>query len=176
VVLRLEDKKAIVARIADIAVQSPSAVAAEYRGMTVEEMTQLRETARKTNVDMFVARNTLASRAVENTEFSCMQEILVGPLVLAFSKEDPGAAARLMRDFAKSHEKLVIKALAVNGKLLSAKDIDVLANLPTRDQALSTLMSVMQAPIVKFARTLQETHAKLLRTLVALRIQKEGSV
>jgi len=176
VVLRLEDKKAIVAKIADIAARSPSVVAAEYRGMTVEEMTQLRETARKTNVSVFVARNTLVSRALENTEFSCMQEILVGPLVLAFSKEDPGAAARLMRDFAKDHEKLVIKALAVDGKLLSAKDIGVLANLPTRDQALSTMMAVMQAPIVKFARTLRETHAKLLRTLVALHIQKEGSV
>lgn len=175
-VLRLEDKKAIVAEIADVASVATSAVAAEYRGMTVDELTALRENARKAGVYMRVARNTLAHRALEDTDFSCMQEILVGPLVLAFSKEDPGAAARLMRDFAKSHEKLVIKALAVDGKLLGAKDIGVLANLPTREQALATLLSVLQAPVVKFARTLQETHAKLVRTFVALRIQKEGSV
>lgn len=173
-VLRIEDKKAIVAEVAEVAGRSLSAVAAEYRGLTVSELTELRSNARKVGVYMRVVRNTLARRALEGTEFSCMQEILVGPLVLAFSQEDPGAAARLIRDFSKDHEKLVVKALSVGGKLLSPKDISVLANLPTRDQALATLMSVMLAPVTQFVRTLAEPHAKLVRTVGAVRDKKQA--
>lgn len=173
-VLRIEDKKAIVAEVAEVAGRSLSAVAAEYRGLTVSELTELRSNARKVGVYMRVVRNTLARRALEGTEFSCMQEILVGPLVLAFSQEDPGAAARLIRDFSKDHDKLVVKALSVGGKLLSPKDISVLANLPTRDQALATLMSVMMAPITQFVRTLAEPHAKLVRTVGAVRDKKQA--
>ncbi|MDX2164460.1 MAG: 50S ribosomal protein L10 [Gammaproteobacteria bacterium] len=173
-VLRLEDKKAIVAEVAEVAGRSLSAVAAEYRGLTVSELTELRSSARKVGVYMRVVRNTLARRALEGTEFSCMQEILVGPLVLAFSQEDPGAAARLIRDFAKEHEKLVVKALSIGGKLLSPKDISVLANLPTREQALATLMSVMVAPITQFVRTLAEPHAKFVRTVAAVRDKKQA--
>ncbi len=173
-VLRLEDKKAIVAEVAEVAGRSLSAVAAEYRGLTVGELTELRSNARKVGVYMRVVRNTLARRALEGTEFSCLQEILVGPLVLAFSQEDPGAAARLIRDFAKEHEKLVVKALSIGGKLLSPKDIGVLANLPTREQALATLMSVMMAPITQFVRTLAEPHAKFVRTVAAVRDKKQA--
>jgi large subunit ribosomal protein L10 len=174
VVLRLEDKKAIVAEVADVAGRALSAVAAEYRGLTVGELTELRAKARAAGVYVRVVRNTLARRAVQDTPFSCMQEMLMGPLLLAFSKEDPGAAARLVRDFAKDHDKLVVKALSVGGKLLSAKDLEALANLPTRDQALATLLSVMLAPITQFVRTLAEPHAKMVRTVDAVRAQKQA--
>lgn len=173
-VLRLEDKKAIVAEVADVAGRALSAVAAEYRGLTVGELTELRAKARAAGVYVRVVRNTLARRAVQDTPFSCMQEMLMGPLLLAFSKEDPGAAARLVRDFAKDHDKLVVKALSVGGKLLSAKDLEALANLPTRDQALATLLSVMLAPITQFVRTLAEPHAKMVRTVDAVRAQKQA--
>lgn len=173
--LRFEDKKVIVAEVAHVATSALSAVAAEYRGLTVEEMTELRSNARKAGVYMRVVRNTLAHRALADTEFACLQEILVGPIVLAFSKEDPGSAARLIRDFAKTHDKLVVKALSVSGKLLSAKDIDILANLPTREQALALLLSVMKAPITQFVRTVREPHAKLVRAVDAVRRQKEAS-
>lgn len=174
-VLRLEDKKAIVAEVADVAGRALSAVAAEYRGLTVSELTELRSTARKNGVYIRVVRNTLARRALQDTPYACMQDILVGPLVLAFSQEDPGAAARLIRDFAKEHDKLVVKALSVGGKLLSPKDINALANLPTREQALATLMSVMLAAVTKFVRTLAEPHAKLTRTVAAVRDKKQAN-
>lgn len=173
--LTLEGKKTIVAEVAGVAATALSAVAAEYRGLTVSQMTQLRAHARKTGVYVRVVRNTLARRAVAGTEFACMQDVLVGPLVLAFSQEDPGAAARLIQEFAKQNERLVVKALAVGGQLLAAKDIDVLAKLPTRDQAIATLMSVMKAPITKFVRTLAEPHAKLVRTVAAVRDQKQAA-
>ncbi len=170
--LGIEAKKAIVAEVAQVAANALSAVASEYRGLTVSEMTQLRMNARNAGVYLRVVRNTLARRAVMDTEFACMQEMMTGPLVLAFSQEDPGAAARVVRDFAKEHEKLIVKALAIGGQLLSAKDLDKLANLPTRNEALAILMSVMKAPIEKFVRTLAEPHAKLVRTIAAIRDQK----
>jgi len=173
-VLRLEDKKVIVAEVAEVAAKAHSAVAAEYRGLTVAEMTELRANARKAGVYMRVVRNTLARRALENTDFSCMQEVLVGPLVLAFSKEDPGAAARLMRDFAKAHEKLIVKALSISGKLLPASQIDALANLPTREQALALLLSVMKAPITQFVRTVREPVAQFVRVAAAVRDKKQA--
>lgn len=172
--LKLEDKKAIVAEVAEVAAKALSAVVAEYRGATVDEMTELRAKARKNGVYLRVVRNTLARRAVVDTEFACMQEALVGPLVLAFSQEDPGAAARLFRDFSKEHEKIIVKALAVSGKLLPAKDLDVLAKLPTRDQALGILLSVMMAPVTKFVRTLAAPNVKLVRTIAAVRDQKQA--
>ena len=172
--LRLEDKKAIVAEVEEVASKALSAVTAEYRGLTVEEMTQLRVKARNAGVYLRVVRNTLARRAVENTTFVCLQTSLVGPLVIAFSQHEPGAAARLFRDFAKDNQKLVVKALAFDGQLLPAKDIDKLANLPTRDEAISMLMAVMKAPISKFVRTLAEPHAKFVRTVAALRDQKQS--
>jgi large subunit ribosomal protein L10 len=175
VALTLEDKKVVVSQVAEVAQSAHSAIAAEYRGLSVGEMTQLRDKARETGVYVRVVRNTLARRAVAGTEFECMQDGFVGPLVLAFSKDDPGAAARLMNDFAKDHDKLIVRLVALGGKLLEPADIGVLANLPTRDQALSQLLSVMKAPIGKFVRTLAEPHAKLVRTLGAVRDQKQAA-
>jgi large subunit ribosomal protein L10 len=175
VALNLEDKKSIVAEVSTIAASALSAVAAEYRGLTVEEMTELRAKARNEGVYLRVIKNSLAKRAIDGTEFECMQDSLVGPLVMAFSQEDPGAAARLVKDFSKDHNKLVAKVLAVGGELLTADQIDRLAKLPNRDQAISMLMAVMKAPIEKFVRTLNEPHAKLVRTVAAVRDQKQAS-
>lgn len=173
--LRLEDKKAIVAEVAEVAKQATSVVAAQYCGMTVAQLTSLRKTARESGVYMRVVRNTLASRAFEGTDFACMQSALVGPLVLAFSKEEPSAAARLIKEFAKTNDKLIVKALSIDGKLLPASDLAALASLPTRNEAISQLMSVMLAPITKFVRTLAEPHSKLVRTLAAVRDKKQQS-
>lgn len=175
VTLRLEDKKAIVAEVSEVATKALSVVTAEYRGLTVEQMTRLRSEARQAGVYLRIVRNTLARRALENTAFACLQEALVGPLMLAFSLQEPGAAARLMRNFAKEYEKLAVKALVFEGLLLGAKDLDRLANLPTRDEALATLMAVMKAPITKLVRTLAEPPAKLARTFAALRDQKQAA-
>jgi large subunit ribosomal protein L10 len=175
VALNLEQKKAIVAEVADVASSAYSAIAAEYRGLTVDEMTELRVQARNNGVYLRVVKNTLARRAVEGTEFECMQEGFTGPLVLAFSQEDPGAAARVVKDFAKDHENLRVTTIAIGGKLLAANELDVLAKMPTYDQAVSMLMSVMKAPIQKFAQTLNEVPGKLVRTVAAIRDAKEAA-
>jgi large subunit ribosomal protein L10 len=171
--LTLEEKRAVVAEVAEVAKGAYSAVAAEYRGLTVGEMTSLRIRARQDNVYLRVVKNTLARRALQATDFACMSERLTGPLLLAFSREDPGAAARVAKDFAREHEKFQVTMLSVGGQVLEARDIDRLANLPTRDQAISMLMSVMQAPVAKFVRTLNEVPSKLARTLAAVRDQKQ---
>lgn len=171
--LNLEQKKAIVAEVNEVASNALSAVAAEYRGMTVEQLTGLRRQAREGGVYLRVVRNTLARRAVEGTDFECMQDRLTGPLLLAFSQQDPGAAARLFKDFGKTNDKLVVTMLSVSGQLLEPSDIDRLAKLPTKEQAISMLMSVMKAPVDKFVRTLAEPHAKLVRTVAAIRDQKK---
>ncbi|ACL73413.1 50S ribosomal protein L10 [Thioalkalivibrio sulfidiphilus HL-EbGr7] len=173
--LNLEDKKAIVSEVAAVAASAHSAVAAEYRGLTVTEMTELRAKARQSNVYLRVVKNSLARRAVEGTDFACMQEGLVGPLVLAFSQDDPGAAARLVKDFAKEHKKLEVKLVSVGGQLLGPGELERLASMPTRDQAISLLMAVMKAPLDKFARTLNEVPGKLVRTVAAIRDQKQAS-
>ena len=173
--LRLEDKRAIVEEVAKVASNASAVIAAEYSGLTVAQLTSLRKSAREAGVYMRVIRNTLAVRAFQGTQFSCMEPALVGPLVLAFSKEEPAAAARLIRDFAKTYEKLVVKALSIDGKLLPSKDLAALASLPTRDEAISMLMSVMQAPVTKLVRTLAEPHAKLVRTIAAIRDKKQAS-
>ena len=172
--LSLEEKKAVVAEVAEVASQAHSAVAAEYSGLTVVEMTELRAKARADGVYVRVVKNTLARRAVQGTEFECMQAGFTGPLVLAFSKDDPGAAARVVKDFAKTHSKLMPKLVAVGGQLLGPGDLDRLASMPTRDQAISMLMSVMQAPIAKLARTLNEVPGKLVRTVAAVRDAKSA--
>ncbi|HHO59990.1 MAG TPA: 50S ribosomal protein L10 [Thiotrichales bacterium] len=172
--LNLEDKKSIVAEVSTVAASAHSAVAAEYRGLTVEEMTELRVKARNEGVYLRVIKNTLTKRAVEGTEFECMADSLVGPLVMAFSQEDPGAAARLVKEFSKEHDKLIAKVLAVGGEVLPVEQLDRLSKLPNRDQAISMLMSVMKAPIEKFVRTLNEPHAKFVRTVAAVRDQKQA--
>ena len=173
--LNLEQKKAVVAEVAEAANKALAAVAAEYRGLTVEEMTELRVKAREGGVFVKVAKNTLVRRAVEGTEYECMQEALTGPLLLAFSMDDPGAAARLVKDYSKVHDKLIARLVAVGGQLYDASELERLSNLPTYDQAIAILMGVMKAPIEKFVRTLAEPHAKLVRTVAAVRDAKQAA-
>lgn len=173
--LRLEEKQAVVAEVSEVASSALSAVAAEYAGLTANEMNELRCEARNGGVYLRIVKNNLAKRAVEGTEFACMQERLVGPLVLAFSKEDPGAAARVINDYAKKNDKLVIKLAAIGGKVLEASDVPTLAKLPTYDQAISLMMAVMKAPVEKLARTLNEPHAKMVRTFAAISEKKKSA-
>jgi len=173
--LNFEQKKAVVAEVADAANKALAAVAAEYRGLTVEEMTELRVQARKDGVYVKVAKNTLVRRAVEGTEYECMQDALTGPLLFAFSMDDPGAAARLVKDYAKDHDKLIAKLVAVGGQLYDASELERMSKLPTYDQAIAMLMAVMKAPIEKFVRTLAEPHTKLVRTVAAVRDEKQAA-
>ena len=172
--LSLDQKKAVVAEVSEVAARAHSAIAAEYIGLSVGDMTALRAKARERSVYVREVKNTLAKRAIEGTAFECMSDALVGPLVLAFSQEDPGAAARVIQDFAKQNDKLVVKVVSVGGKLLAPGDIKRLADMPTKEQATSMLMSVIKAPIEKFVRTLAEPHAKLVRTVAAIRDQKQA--
>ena len=170
--LSLEQKKAVVEEVAEIARSAHSAVAAEYRGLTVAEMTELREKAKQSGVHLRVVRNTLARRAVEGTEFECVQDRLKGPLVLAFSREEPGAAARVVRDYAKSNDKLTVSFVAFDGKAMDAPAIDRLASLPTREEALGMLASVLLAPVTRLARTIAEPHAGFVRVVDAMRADR----
>jgi len=165
--LRLEDKKAFVKEVNAVAGESVTAVAAEYRGLSVAEMTELRKEARGAGVYMRVVKNTLARRAVEGTDFECMQDTLKGPILLAFAKDDPGAAARVIKDFAKGHDALQAVSLSAGGQLLPASDLNKLADLPTLDQARAMLLGVMVAPMSKLVRTLAEPSAMIARTLSA---------
>ncbi len=167
--LKLEDKKAIVNEVAAVASHAVSAGVADYRGLTVAEMTALRSKADSAGIYLRVVRNTLARRAVENTDFACLQEVLGGSVLLAFSKDDPGAVARLLRDFIKEYEKLTVCGLSLSGKLLSGSDLEMVARLPTRDQALAMFMLVMLAPITKLVRTMVEPYAMLVRAVAAVR-------
>jgi len=173
--LSIEQKKAVVAEVAEVAQTALSAVAAEYRGLTVEEMTDLRVKARQGGVYLKVAKNSLVRRAVEGTEFECMQESLTGPLLLAFSMEDPGAAARLVKDYSKSNDKLITKLVAVGGEVFEASELDRMSRLPTYDQAIAMLMGVMKAPVEKFVRTLVEPHTKLVRVIAAVKDAKQAA-
>lgn len=173
--LTLEQKKAVVAEVTEVAKTAHAAVAAEYRGLTVEDMTELRKKARSGGVYLKVAKNTLVRRAVDGTDFECMAPELTGPLLFAFSLEDPGAAARLVKDFAQENDKLIAKLVAVGAQLHGVSELDRLASLPTRDQAIAMLMGVMKAPIEKFVRTLAEPHAKLVRTVAAVRDSKQAA-
>lgn len=172
--LGIEQKQQIVAEVNEVAASALSAVLADYRGLTVAEMTEMRVKARESGVYLRVVRNTLAKRAVEGTEYECLNDAFVGPTLLAFSQEDPGAAARLLKDYAKDLEDLEIKALSIGGEVLPADQLDRVAKLPTLDEARSLLMSVMQAPVVKLACTLNEVPGKLTRTVAAIRDQKQA--
>ena len=138
-------------------------------------MTDLRVKARESGVYLKVAKNTLVRRAVEGTEFECMQESLSGPLLLAFSMEDPGAAARLVKDYAKSNDKLITKLVVIGGKVFEASELDRLSRLPTYDQAIAMIMGVMKAPVEKLVRTLVEPHTKLVRVIAAVRDAKQAA-
>jgi large subunit ribosomal protein L10 len=173
--LNLAEKKTIVAEVAEVAANAYSAIAAEYRGLAVEEMTELRKQARENGVYLRVVKNSLARRAVEGTDFQCMQQGFTGPLVMAFSQEDPGSAARVIKDFAKGHDKLVVRLVSIGGKLLEPSEIETLAKMPTYDQAISLLMAVIKAPVEKLARTMNEVPGKLVRTVAAIRDAKEAA-
>ena len=171
--LRLNDKKAIVAEVAQVANETLSAVVADYRGLTVSEMNELRARAKTEGVYLRVVRNTLAKRAFEGTQYECLTDVLQGPVMLAFSQQDPGAAARLLKEFSKDHTALEVKALSIESKMLPASQLDALAELPTRDEALSMLLSVMKAPVSKMVRTLAEPYAQAVRAVAAVKDQKE---
>src|SRR5580692_2758203 len=173
--LNLEDKKALVAEVAEVASKASSVVAAEYRGLSVGQMTELRSKARKSGVYMRVVKNTLARKALAGTSFETVGPKLKGPLVLAFSKDDPGAAARVVKDFAKTNEKLVATLVSLGGQVLPGGDLDKVASLPTREQALSLLLGVLKAPVQKLAGTLAAPAAKLARTVAAVRDQKQAA-
>jgi large subunit ribosomal protein L10 len=163
--LRLEDKKLFVKEVNAVAADSITAVAAEYRGLSVSQMTALRKEARAAGVYLRVVKNTLARRAIEGTGFECMKDTLKGPLLLAFAKDDPGAAARIIKDFAREHEALKAVSLSAGGELLPASDLARLADLPTLDRARAMLLGVLIAPMSQLARTLGEPPAMLARTL-----------
>ena len=171
--INIEDKKQIVSEVNKAASSALSAVLADYRGVDVADMTALRKNARENKVYLRVVRNTLLKRAIAETELECIQEVLSGPTILALSNEDPGAPARVMKDFAEENDEFEIKALSVGGKLLEASQIDVLAKLPTLDQARSVLMSVMLAPDTKLALLMNEVPSKVTRAVAAVRDQKQ---
>lgn len=172
--LNLGQKKEVVAELADVAAKAHSLVAAEYAGLSVAQLTELRRKARQGGVYLRVAKNTLVRRAVSGTEFECVQDSLTGPMLYAFSKEDPGAAGRLIKDFAKANEKLKTRLIAMGGQMYPAAHLDRLASLPTREQALSMLLGVMKAPIERLVRTLAEPAAKVARAVAAVRDQKQA--
>ncbi|MGJ8526618.1 hypothetical protein LMG33818_002369 [Halomonadaceae bacterium LMG 33818] len=163
VALRLDGKKAIVAEVNESAKAALSVVVADSRGVTVSAMTDLRKQARENGVELRVVRNTLARRALEGTSYDVLNESFVGPTLLAFSMEHPGAGARLLKEFAKGQDNFEVKALAYEGELIPAEQIDRLATLPTLDEALAKLLSVMK----------EASAGKLARTLAALRDKKQ---
>lgn len=173
--LKLEDKKALVAEVNEVASRALSAVAAEYRGLSAGKFDILRSKARENGIYLHVVKNTLAKRALAGTQFECMGDALVGPLVLGFSLEDPGAVGRVIKDFAKENDKLVVKAVSIGGQLYGSQDIERLASLPSKEQALAMLMGVMKAPVSKFVRTLAEPTAKFVRTVQAVADQKQAA-
>lgn len=173
--LTLEQKKAVVAEVSAVAQTAHAAVAAEYRGLTVEQMTDLRVRARQSGVYLKVAKNTLVRRAVQGTDFECLSDGLVGPLLFAFSIEDPGAAARLIKDYSKGNDRLIAKLVAVGATAYGPEELERLSSLPTREQALAILLGTMKAPIEKFVRTLAAPHTKLVRTVAAVRDSKQAA-
>jgi large subunit ribosomal protein L10 len=173
--LTLDAKQAMVAEVHAVARGAHSVVAAEYRGLTVTQITGLRAKARESGVYLRVVKNTLARRAVAGTQFECIAGKLKGPLILAFSTDDPGSAARVVKEFAKANEKLVPTLVSLGGQLLPGSDIEKVASLPTRDEALSMLLGVLKAPVSKFVRTLAEPHAKLVRTVAAVKDRKAAA-
>lgn len=170
----LETKQAIVSEVAAVAAAAPVLVGLDLSGLTVRQVTGLRREARKADVYLKVVKNTLLRRAVEGTGFECVREAARGPLMVAFSRGEPGAAARMVRDFRKANPKAEVRLVAVAGRLLRPEDLDAVAKLPTRDEAIAQLMGVMRAPIAKLVRVLAAPNSKLVRTLAAVRDQKQG--
>lgn len=169
--LNLEEKKAVVADVSEQVSKAQAIVLAEYRGLEVGEMTELRVQARKSGVYLRVLKNTLVRRAVDGTPFSALANEMVGPLVFGIST-DPVAAAKVLNDYAKSNEKFVIKAGAMPNQVMDAKGVKALASMPSREELLSKLLGTMQAPIAKFVRTLNQVPTGFVRGLAAVRDQK----
>ena len=172
--LNLEDKKAIVAELSEVAKSAIFAIAADYRGLPVSAMNALRKSARQSGVSVGVYRNTLARRAFADTELACLSDVLTGSIVLFFANEDPGAAARVLRDF-EFAEQLAVRGLALGGQLLAPTQLKVIASLPTRIEALTKLVVVMKAPITKLVRTFNEPTAKMVRAFAAVADQKKAA-
>ncbi len=173
--LKLEDKKAIVLEVHEKAKDAGFAAVADYRGLTVEQMSLLRSKARAAGAYLRIVRNTLARRAVQDTAFACLQEVLVGPMILLLTSGDAGEAARVFRDFVKEHKRLEVKALSFGQVLLTVQDLEAVANLPNRDQAIAMLMAVLKAPVVQLARTLAEPYASFARVLSAVAEKKQAA-
>ena len=172
--LSLEQKQAMVSEVAAKLQGAQSVIVAEYRGLNVERVTQLRSKARKSGVWLRVLKNTLARRAVKGTPFEKLSDQMVGPLMYGIS-QDPVAGAKVLSEFAKENELFVIKAGAMPNAVMSAQDIKALSQLPSREELLSKLLGTMQAPVTKLVRTLNEVPAKFVRTLAAYRDQKSGT-
>ena len=172
--LSLEQKKAAVAEISAQVAKAQAIVVAEYRGLEVGNMTNLRREARKSGVYLRVLKNTLARRAVSGTPFEKLSEQLTGPLIYGMSS-DPVATAKVLNEFSKTNEKLVIRAGAMPNAVITAKEVKALATMPSREELLAKLLGTMQAPIVQFARTLNEIPSRFVRTLAAVRDQKQGA-
>src|SRR5690554_238302 len=170
--LNLNQKKEVVAELAEVASRAHSLVAAEYVGLTVEQLTNMRKKARAEGVYLKVAKNTLVSRAVEDTDYAIVKDELTGPLLYAFSKEDPGAAGRLIKEFAKANDKLKPRLVAIGGQKYPGSHVEVLASLPTRDEALSMLLSVMVQPATMLVRVLAEPASQVARVTNAVGQQK----
>lgn len=172
--LTLQQKQGVVSEVTEVAKQAHSVIAAEYQGLTVGEMTQLRIKARESSVHLRVVKNSLARRAFEGTDYGCMCDVLQGQMVYAFSMEDPGGAARVLKDYADTNKNLVVRLIAFGGELLDPSEIKRLASLPTYDQAISLLMAVMKAPVEKLVRTMNDVPGRLTRTIAAVRDQKQA--
>lgn len=167
--LNLSEKQSIVEEIHEVAKSALSTVVADYRGIGVVDFTELRKQGRERGVQLRVVRNSLAKRAFEGTQSECLDDSLVGPSLFGFSHEDPGAGAKLFRDFGQDFPELEVKALAVGGVRYEAADLAKVASLPTKEEAISQLMSVLQAPIAKFVQTLNAVPTKLVRTVAAIK-------
>ena len=170
--LNLEQKQAVVAEVSEQLAKAQTVILAEYRSISVKDMTELRKRARGSGVYLRVLKNTLARRAIADTPFKGLSEKMVGPLAYGISA-DPVAAAKVLQEFAKDNEKFVIKAGAMHNVVMSAKDVAALAKMPSRTELLTKLVATMQAPIAKFVRTLNEVPGKFVRTVAAVRDQKQ---
>jgi large subunit ribosomal protein L10 len=172
--LSLDDKKAVVAEVSKQLKGAQATMLAEYRGLSVEQMTKLRRKAHEGKIYLRVVKNTLARRAAQGTAYECLSEQMVGPLAYAIST-DPVAVAKLLADFSKDNDQLKIKAAAMSGKLMTLAQVQALAKLPPREQLLAILLGTMQAPIANFVRTLNEVPSKFVRTLAAVRDAKPAA-
>jgi large subunit ribosomal protein L10 len=173
--LTLEQKKRVVAEVNEIAAGAQAVIAAEYSGLSVSDMTELRVNARNDGVTIRVVKNSLAKRAIEGTDLECLSDSLTGPLLLVFSANDPGAGARVIRDFTKTHDQLVTKAIAFAGELRPAEDLNLLADMPTLDEARALLLGTLVAPATQLVRTLVEPAGQIVRLVAAYRDQQQAA-